>query len=118
MQAAATALARFRIESGRPRVFRGISVYGFSIIPYPTLKTLKTLNPNTQTLKCRPAACGRTRNEALGMQVVATTPQNVAIPMQLLLVPSEGNELSAMVFNDLAEVRGGAGLGFRHARRV
>lgn len=52
------------------------------------------------------------------MQVVATTPQNVAIPMQLLLVPSEGNELSAMVFNDLAKVRGAAGLGFRHARRV
>lgn len=48
-------------------------------------------------------------SQALAMQVVATTPANVAIPMQLLLVPSEGNDLAGLVFDDLAQVRGRQG---------
>lgn len=51
-------------------------------------------------------------SQALAMQVVATTPQNVAIPMQLLLVPSEGNDLAGLVFDDLAQVGGRWGRGF------
>ncbi|KAK9832703.1 hypothetical protein WJX81_002198 [Elliptochloris bilobata] len=42
-------------------------------------------------------------SQALSMQVVATTPHGIAIPMRLLLVPSEGNDLAGFVFDALAQ---------------
>ncbi len=39
------------------------------------------------------------------MQVVATTPAGLPIPMQLLIVPAEGNLLADLAYRELPPVR-------------